>query len=260
MKNKLNSFRKNGFLTINNFLSLSEKKIILDVIFNELKEHISLGKRKNFLISDDNFHEQLILFRKKNPKLFGEIYDRLNLNARLRSLFYSNKFINCFSRILNISKNKVFLNGFMLRFDAPFDKRNSLDWHQDSPYYLMTYPNLNAGVCWIPITNNSKKNGTLVFIPNSHKKIVKFSSKKNNKFASEQKKIDITKSELAKSKHLNQNFGSASLLHLNLKHRSGKNISKKFRITLACRFHDMGDTFNCGKEIYNYNKRINVQY
>ena len=67
---------------------------------------------------------------------------------------------------LGISENKIFLNGFMLRFDAPNDKRNSLDWHQDSPYYKMNYPQYNSGVCWLSITKNSYKNGTLNFILN----------------------------------------------------------------------------------------------
>ena len=44
------------------------------------------------------------------------------------------------------TKEGIFLNGFMFRLDAPNDKRNSLDWHQDSAYYEMTYPEYNAGV------------------------------------------------------------------------------------------------------------------
>ena len=32
------------------------------------------------------------------------------------------KFMKKFSNILGISENKIFLNGFMLRFDAPNDK------------------------------------------------------------------------------------------------------------------------------------------
>jgi len=48
--------------------------------------------------------------------------------------------------------------------DAPNDNRNILNWHQDSLYYQMTYPEQNAGVCWIAITKNSNKNGTLILI------------------------------------------------------------------------------------------------
>ena len=44
-----------------------------------------------------------------------------------------------------------------------------------------------------------------------------------------------------------------SLLNINLKHRSGDNTSKKFRITIGCRFIDMAKSFNVGKEIYQFN-------
>ena len=209
-------------------------------------------------MEDKKFNEKLLNLRKKKPNLFGEIYDKFRLNAKLRSIFYKKKLIKTFSKILNTDIENVFINGFMLRFDAPFDKRNRLDWHQDSSYYLMTYPKFNAGVCWLAITKNTKKNGTLVFIPESNKIMHSTKTKKKSLLVSEQKKILLSKNELRKKKNLNQSFGDASFLHMNLKHRSGVNTSKKFRITLACRFHDMKNCFNTGKEIYHYNKRIKV--
>ena len=47
-------------------------------------------KDKNFDVP--KLHKALIDFRKKNPKLFGEMYDIFNLNAQLRSIFLSKKF------------------------------------------------------------------------------------------------------------------------------------------------------------------------
>ena len=44
-------------------------------------------------------------------------------------------------------------------------------------------------------------------------------------------------------------------MHMNLKHRSGKNSSNKFRITLGCRFHDMKSSFNIGYEQYNFHDK-----
>lgn len=248
------SFNKKGFLTVKNFLSETEKKIINSVIFEVFSKHILLEK-KYFSINDQKFHNALLKLRSEDPNSFGEIYDQLKLNAKLRSIFYSKKFLKIFSKILNTRSESIFLNGFMLRLDAPNDKRNSLDWHQDTPYYKMTYPKMNAGVCWLSITKNSKKNGTLKFIPNSHKKFNEnIKSYKKNKFSSENYKIKISKKELLKVKNLNQSFGDASFLHMNLKHRSGNNISKLFRITLACRFHAIDNHFNTGQEIYKYNK------
>ena len=252
----MKDFNKKGYLTERDFLNKNEKKIINDVI-SEIYSEYFLVRRKNFSVESQVFHDNLLKLRLENPFEFGKIYDQFKLNAKLRSIFYSSKFIKKFSKILDVPTEKIFINGFMLRLDAPNDKRNKLDWHQDTPYYKMTYPKMNAGVCWLAITKNSKNNGTLVFIPNSHEKYISnVKSSKKNKFSSENFKLLISKKELENVKNLNQSFGDASFLHMNLKHRSGTNFSKKFRITLACRFHAMEDGFNVGHEIYNYNKNI----
>ena len=250
-------FNIDGFLTIKNFLSKSEKKDIIDVIYQTFSPHIEIANKRNFSIENDQFHKKLIFFRKKNPKKFGEIYDKLKLNAKLRSIFYKKKTLKIFSKILKNKIENIFLNGFMLRFDSPNDKRNNLDWHQDSSYYAMTYPKMNAGVCWMAITFNSTKNGTLQYIPKSNWKIEKkLRLTKKGKYTSAQNTIKITKNELKRKKNLIQSFGDASFLHMNLKHKSGINNSKKFRITLGCRFHDMDLDFNAGKEVYSYNKKV----
>ena len=81
--------------------------------------------------------------------------------------------MNYFAKCLNVKSNNIYINGFMMRFDAPFDLRNKLNWHQDSTYYMMSYPKYNAGVCWCAITKNNDDNGTLKFIPKSHSKLIK---------------------------------------------------------------------------------------
>ena len=142
-----------------------------------------------------------------------------------------------------------------MRFDVPNDKRNKLNWHQDSSYYMMAHPKFNAGVCWCAVTKNSEKNGTLKFIPKSHSKYIKVKSKKKNNLVSEQFTLNIYKKEINKTKNLSQDFGDVSLLHMNLKHKSGDNHSEKVRITIGCRFIDMSKSFNSGKEIYQFNNK-----
>ena len=147
----------------------------------------------------------------------------------------------------------------MLRFDAPYDKRNTLDWHQDSSYYLQTYPQMNAGVCWVSLTKNSKRNGALIFLPKSNSKFIKKIKKKwKNNSSSENLTIKISSKELKSKKFLEQAFGDISFLHMNIKHKSGVNKSNKFRITLGCRFHEINDRFNTGKEVYKFNKEIKL--
>ena len=159
-----------GFLVLKNILSASEKKIIFKAFLEILSKYLKIGKNhSNLNFSDTSLHDKLIDFRKKNPRKFSDLYLELGCNASLRSIFYSKKFINMFSKILKTKKESIILNGFMLRLDAPFDKRSVVPWHLDGPYFEQTHPFYNAGFCWMPLTNNSFDNGTIRFVPGSNK-------------------------------------------------------------------------------------------
>lgn len=242
------NFNKDGIIKIKKLFGQQNK--LRNIIYNIAKDFIDIRPIKSF--EDNEFHKSLLDFRKKNPKKFGEMYDRLNLNASLRSIFYQDKFMKLFAKILGINKANLYINGFMLRLDPPNDKRNSLDWHQDSPYYEMGHPKYNSGVCWVALTNNLKKNGTLIYVPKSHHDVKKASFFKKNNNYSGQYRLKIN--EKKNICHLIAKSGDVSFIHMNTIHKSGENKSKKFRITLGCRFHQMNRNFNTGKEIYFYNK------
>jgi ectoine hydroxylase-related dioxygenase (phytanoyl-CoA dioxygenase family) len=243
-------FTKKGYLLVKDFLNNSEKKIITNLFFDTLEKY----NNKKYKVRDFNnskLHSDLFEFRNTNPKEFGNFFDELPLNANLRSVIHAKKFLNLSSEILGVGKNLIFINGYKIRLDAPLDKRNNLDWHQDSSYFLQTYPNFNAFVCWLPLTDNSAKNGTLQFIPESHSTYIKTKLARKNKLSSLQSMINIRQND--KIKNFNAKSGDAGIFHMNLKHKSGTNISKKFRITIAFRCHDLSQGFHIGKELYHYN-------
>ena len=185
-------FNRNGHIIIKNILTNSEKKKILNIFFDVLNKYINIpAKIRN--LNNDLLHEKLINLRKKKPKKFGQLYDELKLNARLRSILCSEKFIKLGSKILNVNKNLIFINGFQLRLDAPNDQRNIYSWHQDSAFYLHTYPKFNAFVCWLPITHNTAKNGTLQYISKSHSHFIKTSFDKKSKLGSLQYRVKVNK-------------------------------------------------------------------
>ena len=185
------------------------------------------------------------------------MYDSLNLNSQVRSIFYKKKFINLFSKLLNTNVNNIYISNFQFRLDPPRDKRNALDWHQDSSYFHINYPKFNAGVCWISITNNTKKNGTLIYIPKTHtNNLSKYKSVRKSIIGADQRKIKISPTEKKQIVNMNSNFGDVSCFHINIKHRSGFNKSKKIRMSVGCRFYDMNTSFNMGKERYIFNKTI----
>ena len=178
----------------------------------------------------------------------------------MRSIFYSRKFIKIFSKILNTREEYLFINGFVLRLDAPDDKRNILDWHHDASYYHQTYPSYNAAFCLVPITDNSVKNGTVKFVPKSHKlkinhrKFIDYKYSQKSQMSATNYNISIRKNEKKLIKDFEVSFGDIGLFHILLKHRSGTNVSKKFRLTFMCRIHDTSKSFNVGKEEYIFNK------
>ncbi len=251
----MSKFNNQGYMIKKKFLEIPDKTKIILLLKQNLFKQVPYLKKNNDL-ENQIFHDQLIKLRLKK-KLFGEIYDKINLSSELRSIFYQKKFLDIFKSILK--SDQIYLNGFMFRFDFPNDKRNLLSWHQDSPYYLQTYPKFKAGVCWIPVTKNTELNGTLQYIPQSNKKFVKSKYLSKNHLATSEYKINVNKNELKKIKNLNQEFGDVSFLHMNLKHRSGFNNSNKVRMTIACRFHCMKN-MNIGKEIFFFNeKKIRFQ-
>lgn len=254
-KDQIKVYKSEGILVSNGFLDNKEKNKICKAIFSVLSKYISLEDES--ILDEDienvSLHESLINFRNKKPKEFGNFYDELTLNASIRSIFYSEKFMAFYSNLLGVSQENLFINGFMLRLDGPFDNRNTLDWHQDGQYYEQTYPEFNACVCWLPITRNSEKNGTLKFIPKTHLEYKKTKKEKLGQAFSTQYKNLPEINELKKIKNFNADFGDMGVFHMNLKHASGKNSSSKFRITLGCRFHDTSSKFNLGQELYVYN-------
>tara|TARA_A100001015_G_scaffold319876_1_gene444260 strand:- start:5231 stop:6013 length:783 start_codon:yes stop_codon:yes gene_type:complete len=251
---KKKSLLSKGYITFENFLSNKEKVELYNLFVSSLNNFgIKIEKSKKFF-EDEKLHKSLINFRSRNKKKFGEFYDYLNLNAKFKSFFFSKNFFSKYEKILKKEKENIFINGFMFRMDFPFDKRNVLDWHQDSPYYQMSYPKFNSYVALISITNNNIENGAMLYIPKSHKKFFKIKSVKKSRQHSENFKIKISAKEMKRIKCLETNFGDLSFFHTNIKHRSGKNLTNKVRITIGCRIHDMTSDFKIGKEIYIFNK------
>jgi ectoine hydroxylase-related dioxygenase (phytanoyl-CoA dioxygenase family) len=251
MKHLHKIFVADGACHIDNFLDDDTKELVKEIIFESFKNDLKLKQTNSFDIEDDTFHQKLLNLRVEHPQRFDEIYLNMHLNARFRSIFINDKMLNIFAEATRVSKNSLFVNGFMLRLDAPLDKRNTLDWHQDSSYYRMSYPYFNSGVCWMSVTKNTFDNGALIYVPNSHSTFLNTSIESDTE-ASRQLPISISNKELKNSKYLEQEFGDISLLHMNLKHRSGINTSNKFRITMGCRFHAIDKAFNNGKEVFKY--------
>lgn len=256
MKLDIEKLKNDGFFVIYNFLSSSEKETIINSLVPIFCEYLDESCLHNLnggsYIDNQNFHDELIKLRKVSPNLFSDSYDKLILSASIRSVFYSKKFINIFSQILGVEESKVFLNGVMLRLDVPHDSRNTLNWHQDSAYYMQTFPGFNAYVCWLPLISVNENNGSIKYVKKSHKQGFNIKKLKINHDITVSTQQDLFVSKDIKTNTFVAEFGDFGLFHMNIFHRSGVNSSKKVRLSLGVRCHDMGPKFNIGKENFEY--------
>ena len=100
--------------------------------------------------------------------------------------------------------------------------------------------------------------GRLQFIKSSHR-IGTLNRKKirNKQFSSQQRLIPENlipkKSEIME---VDLKLGDVLFMSLNLVHRSGHNISKKFRLSIIGRYHNMiSNDFKSGLTIYRYSDK-----
>ena len=262
-KKNLDFFKKEGFLYIKNFF---DKKLIFNInrsIIFSLNETLKKNKIDKKFINCD-IDKKLIKLRKGHPKIFADFFDSLQTTASIYPPLVGNKVLKIIEKLLNVSKEYITLTDVGIRLDPPKDYRNVLEWHQDSSYYRQNNSGKNGIVVWSPLIHNiSSEMGPLLFLKNSHNLGSLMTSKKKSKKKYASNKIEINFNKMKKylkdEISLEINSGEALLMNLDMIHKSGNNLSNKFRCTLLARYHNSkSKDFNPGLNIYKYsNKNIN---
>ena len=254
----LKFFNKNGYLIIKNLIP--KKKI--NYILGSVKDYIkfNFSNYSNQYVSTDNILKEL---RKKNKKKFGTFFDSFQTLGCASNILTEEKILLNVSKLLKTKFNNLTFTDFSIRFDPPLDERNSLGWHQDSSYFRQNSDGRNGIVVWSPLVDLNKKMGPLEFLKNSHNTKT-FSIKKiksHSRYTSDSREINnqITKKFKIISPD-NIKSGDAIIMNLNMIHRSGKNLSNKFRISIIGRYHKMlSEDFNSGLNKYIYSdKKLNT--
>lgn len=259
MKNSIiEKYNKYGFCTIKNVLKESKIKKIQEAII----DRVNLDFNKNFKKNDFDkifFHKYLLSQRKKNPEKFSTFYNSLQTNINIFSIACDNKLKNSVKKILQIKKDYLNCSDFLLRADAPLDKRNSLDWHQDSSYFKRTGNLADCCVLWIPLQKIYFKNGPLNLISSSHLLGgLPFKRVQKNLLSSPQNKIRNKFYKNKQIKKYNMAIGDVLFMDSKVIHRSGTNSSNKFRFTLLTRMvGSFNKTFIPGRLVYKYKDEYN---
>lgn len=251
-------FKKEGYLVLKNFF---DPKMISD-LNNVLFENFKFFQKKD--IKKKNFDKHLIELRKNNKEKFGSFFDSLQTIGVGYSILIDKKILNFVSKLLNTKLNCLTFTDMSIRLDPPFDERNSLGWHQDSSYFRQNSSGKNGVVIWIPLHDLGRNLGPLELLKNSNRlgplNVKKKKSK--SKLYSAKRNIDpkyLKKYKVIISKELKK--GDALLTDLDLVHRSGKNSSNKFRMSLIGRYHKLlSKDFNSGLNKYIYtDKKLNEE-
>ena len=237
----INDYSKNGYAILKNIVPYTRIDALLENIYKLYRKYSTdseLDEAEDPWKSEI-FHKKLIEFRKKDPKLFGAIYDSLKTSLTLTQLVSDDKIVDNVAKFLNVKPSDISISEPMCRLDVPNDKRNALEWHQERSFFPQNRDGLHSLVCWIPLTNVTEEMGTIHISPESHKGGLIIPERNEKKNGSSTRQISVPEEHIKKYEDLTVpvDVGDVVFLNMLLFHRSGVNISDKIRYAVQARFH-----------------------
>ncbi len=249
-----NKFKRDGYVVVNKVLS----KVDVAKLKNISSKILGKFYKKKASWNCKHFNKYLFDIRNKNPEAFSFLYNTLQSNIFLKKIASNDVILKNINYLLKIKDNNISHSICHMRVDSFGDDRNTYDWHQERSYYPQNEDG-NGIVVWIALQDIKKKLGPLNALKGSHKAgFVKYKTFKKKNFST-QKKIPVKIIDKYKKGLVEFNIkaGSAIFMNMHTFHKSGKNYSNKFRLSIVARYHDnsKGDFrpfYDTGK--YNYSK------
>ena len=241
MSQIITDYNKNGYAVLKNIVPSARIDALLENIYKLYRKYSTDyeldGSEDPW--KSEMFHKKLIEFRKKDPKLFGAIYDSLKTSITLTQLVSDDKIVDNVAKFLNVKPSDISISEPMCRLDVPNDKRNALEWHQERSFFPQNRDGSHSLVCWIPLTNVTEEMGTIHISPESHKGGLIIPERNEKKNGSSTRQISVPEEHIKKYEDLTVpvDVGDVVFLNMLLFHRSGVNISDKIRYAVQARFH-----------------------
>jgi ectoine hydroxylase-related dioxygenase (phytanoyl-CoA dioxygenase family) len=250
-------YLENGYIIIPNIIDFEDVKRIFLIFVRYLKSKNLI----NFFPEDLNdlrLHNELIHLRRNNPEEFSKLYDSMQSNAALLALTYSAKIESVMKQIFE--NPCLSATGHMIRMDAPLDTRNTINWHQEIPYYPQNVDGDNAAVMWFPLNNHKAEHGPVIVAPGSHKLgVVKLEHVPASNLKSEQYVVPEKLVSKFTEFQVVIPVGDAVIFNMNLFHASGFNSSDQIRFSGTIRYHNMAATdWSPGLNFWKSSKNNNV--
>ncbi len=251
-------FRENGYFIAEQIVSEKKINAVLENIFRIYFKYNPSSKLHELQEpwNSDLFHEEIIKFRKSDPKRFSLLYDSAQTCASLIGLLASESIAKHSANLLGTNNSELSMTEGMLRMDAPSDKRNFTGWHQE-----ISYLRNNGLAVWIPLSDITPDLGPLQVCPKSHHEgELKVVQNKNLPGDISTVSVDEVKPEyVAKYSIMDVEIkkGDVLLFDTKLFHRSGANISNKIRFSCQTRHAiNTAEDFVPFRETKIYNKFV----
>ena len=241
MSQIITDYNKNGYAILKNIVPPPRIDALLENIYKLYRKYSTdyeLDESEDPWKSE-MFHKKLIEFRKKDPKLFGAIYDSLKTSLTLTQLVSDDVIVNNVAKFLNVDPSDVSISEPMCRLDVPNDKRNTLEWHQERSFFPQNRDGLHSLVCWIPLTSVTEEMGAIHISPESHAGGLIIPAQNEKKSELSTRQISVPEEHVKKYEDLvvPVDVGDVVFFNMLLYHRSGVNISDKVRFAVQSRFH-----------------------
>ncbi len=229
-------FRENGYFIAKSIISEKKINAVLETIFRIYFRYNPSSKLHDLQEpwNSDLFHEELIKFRKSDPKRFSLLYDSTQTSASIMELLTSELIAKYSANLLDTKNNELCVTEGMIRMDAPGDKRNIAGWHQE-----ISYLRNNGLVIWIPLSDITPDLGPLQVCPKSHHEgELKVVQNKNLPDDASTVSVDEVEPEyIAKYSIMDVEIKKGDVLFFDteLFHRSGVNTSNRMRFSCQIR-------------------------
>ena len=229
-------FREDGYFIAKSIISEKKINAVLETIFRIYFKYNPSSKLRDLQEpwNSDLFHEEIIKFRKSDPKRFSLLYDSTQTSVSIMELLTSELIAKYSANLLDTKNNELCITEGMIRMDAPGDKRNIAGWHQE-----ISYLRNNGLVIWIPLSDITPDLGPLQVCPKSHHEgELKVVQNKNLPGDVSTVSVDEVAPEyIAKYSIMDVEIKKGDVLFFDteLFHRSGVNTSNRMRFSCQVR-------------------------
>ena len=232
--NQIESYQKNGFIVIEDFLSPQELEHWRKSVTTAVKERA--GQKmpgKDIKTGEDDGIN-------KDADYFGKVFDQLlNLwqtNEEVRKIILD-------ERIGKMAAQLAGVDGIRVWHDQALIKRpwaNPTSWHLDNPFW--SFYHKNSISIWVALDDATYENGCLYFIPGSHK----LTNFKNSGIGKNMDGIFEVYPQLINSPSASapMKAGSCSFHNGLTIHGANANMTNGFRRAMTCSYMPDGSTFN----------------